>query len=331
MVTQGIVSTYRKGGSRMFVGIDVSKATFDACWDDNGQRIHHQFPYTDSGIQELIKRMEEPRHAVMEATGVYHSRLAVALHEAGFKVSVENPVKIKHFGRMKLSRVKSDKADAALILEYAMTQDIALWEPDEEVIVSLKQALMLQDAVTHEMTMVRNREEAMRHEAFQEPFVMRELKEMRKAVKARQQKCQNFLKATVKKHFPELYERLQTIPSIGPATAIDLIVTTNGFSRFETDKALAAYIGINPTTYSSGTSVKGKGGISRTGRPRTRQLLYICSWTAREVNPACKALGERLRKKGKPPKVISIAIAHKLLRQAFAVARGGDSYRPELA
>lgn len=67
------------------------------------------------------------------------------------------------------------------------------------------------------------------------------------------------------------------------------------------------------------------------GQGRIRQLLYVCSWTARTYNPACNKLYQRLKTAGKLPKVIGIAIAHKLLRQAFAIATKNTTFSPEFA
>ena len=67
------------------------------------------------------------------------------------------------------------------------------------------------------------------------------------------------------------------------------------------------------------------------GRGRIRQLLYLCSWTAKRSNKACVELHQRLSEAGKPPKVINIAIAHKLLRQAYAVATQGVEYSESCA
>jgi len=112
---------------------------------------------------------------------------------------------------------------------------------------------------------------------------------------------------------------------------MELIIITAGFSRFADIKALGAYIGVSPTTLRSGTSVKGQGSIAKLGQGRMRQLLYLCSWTAKRCNPACRALHARMKAAGKPPKVINIAIAHKLLRQAFAVAQHNTTFSPEYA
>ena len=55
------------------------------------------------------------------------------------------------------------------------------------------------------------------------------------------------------------------------------------------------------------------------GNRYLRKLLYICAWSAKQHNAQCRVMYERLAHKGKPEKVIKVAIANKLLRQAFAV------------
>ena len=315
----------------MKVGIDVSKLTFDASWVVDGKAIHRCFDYTVENVDSFVALLPKEAHVVMEATGVYHSRLALQCFEAGLSTSVVNPVVIKRFGQMLFKRVKSDKADAELIRQYAEAHEPDLWVPSDKAIHDLKQALSWADDLVREGTMANNREEAVRHNAVPSKFVLGEIKDFRKYLKARTKKCENYLKATVKKHFPELYDSLQTIPSVGEKTTIEMIVVTEGFTKFESDKALAAYVGVSPTTYSSGTSVHGRGGINRSSRGRTRQCLYVCSWTARRSNPACAAMYERMKMAGKPPKVIGVALAHKLLRQIFAVGMSGQDYRAECA
>ena len=70
---------------------------------------------------------------------------------------------------------------------------------------------------------------------------------------------------------------------------------------------------------------------AKMGQARMRQLVYLCSWTAKRCNPACKQLYQRLQASGKPAKVINIAIAHKLLRQAWAVATQNVNFNPNIA
>lgn len=91
-------------------------------------------------------------------------------------------------------------------------------------------------------------------------------------------------------------------------------------------KQLIAYVGFSPRIYESGTSVRGKGHICKMGKSPIRKLLYLCTWTAKRYNKTCREMYERLHVKGKPERVIKIAIANKLLKQAFAVATKKEKY-----
>jgi len=315
----------------MIVGIDVSKASFDATWEAKGQAHHRRFDYTDEGVTALLEQTPEGAHYVMEATGVYHARLALKLYESGRPVSVINPLVIKRFSQMKLSRVKSDKADAELIRHYGEQHELTPWSPAASDVLELQQAHSWLDDLIRERTRLVNRQEAHTHHTRPSPFVAKQMKAQLRQLDKQIKSCEQHLEVKVKKSFRELYERLLTIPSVGPKTAIELIVVTDAFSRFEDVKALCAYIGVSPTTFQSGTSVKGKGVIAKLGQGRMRQLLYLCSWTAKRCNPACNVLYRRLKAAGKPPKVINIAIAHKLVRQAFAVATTNQPFSAEYA
>lgn len=310
----------------MIVGIDVSKESFDSCWRTNGKLCEKAFRYDSEGINQLLSLTDENAHYVMEATGIYHLRLALALHKAGRRVSVVNPLVIKRFGQMRLSQVKSDRADARLIQAYGEENTLSPWQPSKQVIVELQQAHGWLDDLIVERTRLLNREEALRLQVRINPFVRREMKKQRKLLDEQIAHCERHLEAIVKKHFADLYQNLLSIPGVGQKTAVELLIVTEGFNRFTTSKALSAYVGVSPTTYESGTSVKGRGSISKRGKGRLRQLLYMCSWTARSSNRGCRQLHQRLSDTGKPPKLISIAIAHKLLRQIFAVATSNERY-----
>ena len=315
----------------MFAGIDISKDWFDVAWlVDAGVRCE-RFDYSDQSIEQLLQRVPAQATFVMEATGTYHVRLALKLVQAGRCVSVVNPLSIKRYGQMKLKRAKSDHADAQLIMRYGYSESPALWEPASEQIQELEQAHgWLNDLIT-ERTRLLNRQQAHALRAKPSDFVVSQMRLQLSQLEQRIKECEQHLEALVKKSFAELYGRLISIPSIGAKTAVELIIITNGFTRFEDVKQLSAYVGVSPTTYSSGSSIKGRGGIAKMGQARMRQLVYLCSWTAKRCNPACKQLYQRLQASGKPTKVINIAIAHKLLRQAWAVATQNVNFNPNIA
>jgi transposase len=313
------------------IGIDVSKMWFDCAWHVDGRTHHQRFDATEEGRADLLAQTPEDAHYVMEATGVYHAKLALGLYTSGRRVSVVNPLVIKRYSQMHLSRVKSDKADADRIRCYGEQHTLTPWTPTASEVQELHQAHGWLDDLIRERTRLLNRREAHAHHPNPSPFVAAQMATQLQQLDDQMAECEQHLEVSVKKSFPELYERLLSIPSIGTKTALELIIVTGGFSRFEDVKALCAYVGVSPTTFRSGTSVHGQGGIAKMGQGRMRQLLYMCSWTARTCNPACVALYARLKALGKSAKVINIAIAHKLLRQAFAIAMSQRPFSAEYA
>ncbi|ART83840.1 hypothetical protein CBP31_15345 [Oceanisphaera profunda] len=296
---------------KVVVGIDVSKDWFDIAWKENDRIKTQRFDSTASGINQLMKATPADAIYVMEATGVYHARLAVTLFETERNVAVINPLVIKRYGQMRLSRVKTDTADASLILSYGESVEFMLWKPEPHHIQELKVAQGWLDDLTEDMTRLSNRGHAQSYLVVRSAMVDRQFLRRKEQLKQDITECEAHLEKQVKKHFAELYKLLNSIPSIGSKTATQLIISTGGFTKFISIKQLSAYVGVSPTTYESGSSVRGRGGIAKMGQGRLRQLLYLCSWTARKCNPSCVALYERL--------------------QAFAVATKKTAYSPEFA
>ena len=90
-------------------GIDISKDTFDVM---DGDGNHYQFSNNLEHFLKFLKLLDNRSHCVMEATGYYHYQLAYFLLEQTIRVSVENPLSIKRFIQMRLSKIKTDKSDA---------------------------------------------------------------------------------------------------------------------------------------------------------------------------------------------------------------------------
>jgi len=86
------------------------------------------------------------------------------------------------------------------------------------------------------------------------------------------------------------------------------------------------HFGIAPTERTSGSSIRGKSRISKTGNPAIRISLFLCSFSAFKTNAQCKAPYSRLVNKGKSKKLALIAVSNKILKQAFAVAKSGIPY-----
>ena len=91
--------------STIFIGIDISKDVFDVM-DSSGN--YFQFENDFNGFKNFVKLLGKESHCVMEATGYYHYKLAYYLIENNIRVSVENPLSVKRFIQMRLSKIKTD-------------------------------------------------------------------------------------------------------------------------------------------------------------------------------------------------------------------------------
>ena len=116
---------------------------------------------------------------------------------------------------------------------------------------------------------------------------------------------------------------------IGPTTAAALLTETGGLTGFKNAKQLAKFLGVCPTQNESGKSIRGRGGIAKTGTKEIRTLLYMCARSAKRYNLSCKDLYERLRRKGKCHKVAMTAVCHKLVKQFFAVVKNETPFDNE--
>ncbi len=318
-----------------FVGIDISKKFFDACFvDAKGQLVQQRINQNLKGYRLLASMIGEDAICVMEATSTYHLPLALWLYNNGIQVVVENPLKIKRFSQMHLQRHKTDKADAKIIYEYGTTvvsKKIVLWLPQSATVQELQQCDSLSQRLNKELTAITNTHEALAQLDVVNTEVRRVVSDTIKQLKKALNQLDKQMQKLIKKHYNETYNLLLSIPGVGSKTAVMLICQTNNFTKFDNVKKFLSYIGMSPRTYESGTSVKGKGHITKVGNGRLRSLLYMCSWTAKRSNPQCVSVYENMRKQGKPEKVIKIAIAHKLLRQAFGVIKHQKPFSMEIA
>jgi len=307
----------------IYFGIDISKDVFDVM-DSN--QTYYQFTNDYKGFKKFIKLLDKESHCVMEATGYYHYKLAYYLVENNIRVSVENPLSVKRFIQMKLSKIKTDKSDAKMICMYAQNVELKLWKGQSKSQIACLQITRLLSLYLKQTTAIKNKIHG--EDVLGNPSMLvvrslkRSLKHKQKEIKSLGEK----LTEIVKQDHQELLTRLESIPGLGRKTSIMLIVLTDGFERFTSASELCSYSGLTPIIRQSGSSVKGRSRISKMGNKKLRNLLFMCSFTACKNNKACKALYDRIVAKGKSKKLALIAVCNKLLKQAFAIAKSGLIY-----
>lgn len=326
---------------RLFVGIDVSAATFTVAWMRAGACPSRAFSLDQApaGFAELQRRLRAQETdssailIVMEATGSYWMTLATTLAAAGFALSVINPAQAHDFAKALLKRTKTDAIDAQTLAELAARLQPECWTPPPQVYTELHQRLAHRDALVDVRTQFRNQ----LHALVQQPLVI-------SSVQARLQSLIATLDQEIVVLEQEIVEalqqdaawaaaaaRLQTIKGLGILTIAWLLTTTINFTLTTSAEAAANYAGLVPQLRQSGSSVRGRPSIGHAGNARLRRALYMAALSAVQHNPVIKPFYRRLRAAGKPGKVALCAAARKLLRIAWAVATKDQDFDPAYA
>lgn len=311
--------------STLFFGIDISKDSFDVYGSGSG---YMSYPNSDKGFRAFLKILDGSSHCVMEATGSYHHRLAMFLYEEGISLSVVNPVVIKRFVQMKLRRLKTDRSDAFMIYSYASEQPLEEWIPEAAYIVKAKELLSLIQTYSRQSTALKNKLHALESRGHGKGTLVASIRRQLRQLKKERGLLEGELDALVRSNEPGLYSRLTTIPGIGKKTAVLMMVSTSNFETFDSYKQVSSFLGLAPNERTSGSSIRGRSRISKTGDGQLRNHLFMCSFTASVHNPQCKALFDRIVAKGKSKKLALIAVCNKLIKQAFAIAKSGMPYDP---
>ena len=111
------------------IGVDISKKSFHIAVLTGGKQLNKVFENSANGHQELqswlLKKgiSQAESHVCMEATSTYYEALALTLADAGWRVSVVNPLQIKAFAESRLIRQKTDRADAHTIALFCAQQE----------------------------------------------------------------------------------------------------------------------------------------------------------------------------------------------------------------
>lgn len=311
-----------------YIGIDVSKATFVVAYSSDKSGDIRTFDNTTTGIRQFIGTLPKDGsiHCVMEATGNYSALLLYILNVAGIIVSMENPLNIKNFARAMLSTVKTDKIDARLIALYGEKMNPQPFKMQGEAILRLRQKRTVIRQLTKQVTAMSNLRGSLACLPVPDKGAIHAADETIKFLEKKRDRLQSELTDLVEVEFSRQLALLTSIKGIGITLATALIITTGGFTYFQNAKQVSRYLGICPTYEQSGTSVNIRGHINRNGDAYTRGLLYVAAWTASRRNAQCLETYTRLRKNGKSGKLAMIAVANKLVRQAFAVVANDKAY-----
>ena len=306
------------------MGIDISKLKFDATLLLEGKKEKHKtFSNDQKGFEEMASWLQslgaKEVHACLEATGSYGEKLSFFLHHQGFNVSVVNPARIKAYARSEGVRAKTDKVDSGVIARFCKAQSPSLWTPPSLENQQLKDLYRCLQSLIEDRTRISNRTENLEktrgsHDVWEKmiTFIDKEIKEVEAQIK-------DLLKDN--EELGKKANLLETIPGVSQKMAVAILAELPDVKTFKSAREAAAFSGLTPTVRQSGTSVRGKGSLSKAGNSQLRKALFMPTLVAQKHNPLVKEFCGRLADKGKAKMVVVAAGMRKLLHISFGVLK----------
>ena len=315
------------------LGIDIAKAKVDIQLRrvlSSEKPTHRIYDNSPAGHEQLLAWLTSQQvghlHACLEATGTYGDALAFRLDQAGYTVSIVNPLRIKKYGESELSRVKTDRTDAGLITRFCLTQHPDPWTPPPVERRQLQDLVRSLQALQHLHQQHLTRQQSGPHGEAVAAATTAVLTCLQTQIATLRTQIEQHILAhqTLKGE----YDLLLSICGIGPTTAALLLGERGDLSRFSNVRDLVAYVGLCPHLKRSGTSVHDPSPLSKRGHAPVRKALYFPAMSAARFNPAIKAFYQRLLARGKPKRVALAAAMRKLLHLIYGVLRSGQPFDP---
>lgn len=309
------------------IGLDISKDTIDATLHKTNGSIHYiKFKNNDDGLKQFRLWIKGNRirkaYIGMEATGIYYEKAADML-SSYYTVYAINPLKIKDYGKSRFNRTKTDKADSNLIADYIKRHQDTLIPYQIPKNKALQKLINLKNQLHQHQKQIKNR-----LHSTEEDFIRNIHQDLIDTIQDKMEQVKIAISEQIKKQTDNNhYRNLQTIPSIGKDTASVLYAQLTE-KHFKTANQFVSYAGLSPAIIQSGTSVRGRGRLSRYGNRRLKSTLYMPALCAYRFNAFPKLINN-LKKAGKPKMVIIVAIMRKLAKLAYYIVKTGQPYDAE--
>ncbi|OOQ57491.1 IS110 family RNA-guided transposase [Mucilaginibacter pedocola] len=265
---------------------------------------------------------------VMEATGVYHEKLAYYLSDNGYEVSIVLPNKISNHIRSLDIKTITDKTASRGICDFGLGTKLEDWQQPEKGFKTLRQLTRERGQLIAERTVAKNQLHAEQAEAYPNERSVARLKDRIGLFNSQEKEVKEEIDALIKQD-AELTKRVRTItsiPGVGWLTAVTILAETNGFNLIRNKRQLVGYSGLDVKVKDSGTSVKSKPRISKRGNRYLRKAMYMPALAAIRSDKHFKAVFVRLVSKHGIKMKAAVAVQRKLLELVYTLWKTGERY-----
>jgi len=313
------------GAKLTWVGIDVAKATLDLHLLPSGQA--HSLANNNAGHQQLRKLLPDPVGCliVLEATGGYERKVVADLLDAGYRVAVINPKRVRDFARALGLVAKTDRLDARVLALFAEKVQPPSAQKTPENQAEIQQLVARRRQLIDLRTMESNRLEITPSKAARKS-IQAVLKILERQIDGIEAAIEKLVESD--DDWRQKTQLVQSVPGLGGVTATTLVADVPELGQLNRQE-ISALVGLAPFNRDSGKH-QGKRSIGG-GRKSVRSVLYMAALAARRCNPIIKAFADRLTQHGKPFKVVLTACMRKLLVIVNALVKSGQAWNPKLA
>jgi transposase len=315
------------------IGIDVSKVTLDVFVRTTN--VHKQFSNDTKGFKQIISWITKQKINLeqtlfcFEHTGWYCLQLGYFLFENKYRYCCINAIEIKR--SMGLKRGKSDKADAWEIANYAWLrrEELVPSTPPAKNLIELQRMMSLREQLVKQQTASKNLLKGMEIIVeHNDDVAMAILKENINYLANQILTIEKAMNELIKQDETMIinYKLSKTVKGVGIVLAVQMLLHTHNYSRFESSRQFAAYCGLVPYPYQSGTSINGRNKIHPISDRKMKSLLSMAAISAIQHDNELKIYYKKRLEEGKPKMVVLNIIRNKIVSRIFATVNRGTPY-----
>lgn len=277
----------------MTAGIDVSYKTITLVISRGDRsRKPREFGNTPQGHAAVIKALRKAQvtRVCLEATGMYHLDLAVALDDAGLEVMVVNPKAAKDFAGALKTRAKTDAVDAKLLAEFAQRMPFEPWVRPNNLALAIRACTRRIVALGKQRTQTKNQLHAAQQSALTPDFLLADLQQSIEQLDAQIENLRQRVLDLIATDadLQQNFDLLISVTGIAAASAVQILGELLVLPQDMTAKQWVAMAGLDPRIHDSGSSVKKKPRLTKAGNRYLRLALYMPALSASRHNPHVK-------------------------------------------
>lgn len=325
-----------------YLGIDVSKETFDAALilQGNKEKIYcAKFSNDATGLRDFFKWLKkwntDPLKTLfcMEHIGIYARLIIKEILLHGGHLWIEMSLKI--IRSMGIQRGKNDKIDAQRIALYACknSEEAVIYTAPRDCVEKIRLLLGQRDKLVQAKVMlVQQGEEIEPFDKAMAKLYRSNFKLTISAIEKDLLKIEAAMKEVIQsdERLKELFRLATSVPGIGTITALFMICFTNEFTLYQNSRQLACYCGIAPFEHTSGKSIRLKPKVHHMANKIMKKQLHLCALSASSADPEMREYFQRKVLEGKNKMLVINNIRNKLIHRVCAVINRNSPYEKKL-